>query len=381
MFSSEAFDIEVSSKELASCLSAVTAVIEKRNVEQTLSCVKLFVSEDKLCVEATDGSIFIRQFLGAKIQNESLNLIVEGRILERMIRGLADEFIRILYIPESNELLLSSISFELRLIALSPNSFPTFPVITSPVSFEILSSDLFDLINCTDFSLSKDEIRYNINGIYIYGANNQIHAASTDNFRLSAFNLESKGVHNNFAMILPTKTVSFLKNLNASSPGQEVLKVTLHHNIVQFSSPKMCIVSKLIDGSFPEYTSIIPKNNDNNLIIQKSHLASAIERIAFITDDNSRAVKMSISEKEVEISAYTHSKGKAKQVIEHKFFKYKGEPLTIAFQPRYVLDILSLIKQADAKVTIALKSSSLPVLITSDQLSRCLFVIMLIKIT
>jgi DNA polymerase-3 subunit beta len=381
MTSLNVFDIEVKIKDLVSALSITTSLIERKSVNPILSCVQLKVEGNDLVIKATDGSIFVKYAIGVKIQNASMSIAVEGKLLERMLKGLNDENVRMVYLVDSNELLVSSISFELKLVVLDSQEFPKFPQLNSHISFEILGKDLFHLISNTDFSSSNEEIRYNLNGVCLHSAANKIFAASTDGFRLSTLYVENDQEHKDFKIILPSKTVNFLKYLNLPIFENHVVKAKISNNMIELSAFNILIISKLIDGAFPEYESLIPKNNTNKLVIKKSYFSNAIERVSGITDEKSKAIKISINKDNIEVSAYTQSKGEAKQSISNQFFQYYGEPLIIAFQPKYLIDVLGLIKnQEDFEIEIALKDSASPILITSEKLSNGKFVVMPIKI-
>ena len=344
--------------------------------------MKLEIESSNLVIHATDGSIFVKHAIGAKISHASSSVTVDGRLLERMIKGLNDSSVNIKLLDHSSELLVNTASFELKLVTMSSDDFPKFPRVYTDTCFEISCKDLFSLINYTEFSSSRDEIRYNLNGVCLHSnGEGKIHAASTDVFRLSTFFIEIAGNKKEFKIILPSKTVDFIKNLGAPAFEHHLLKAKTNSNIIEFSVQNTLIVSKLIDGTFPEYQGLIPQNNDNILKIKKSVFASAIERVAGISDEKSRAIKINISDKEIQISAYTQSKGQAKQTLPADFFEYTGLNLEIAFQPKYLSDILNLMKnQEDVEIEILFKDSSSPVVITSSKLQNALFVVMPIKI-
>jgi DNA polymerase-3 subunit beta len=376
------FDIEVSVKDLVSALSVLTSVMERKSVNPILSCVKLDIEDNSLLIQATDGSIFVKQLIGAKIHNTSMSIAVEGRLMERMLKGLADETISMKYLSQSNELLISSPSFELKLVILSSDEFPKFPRVYTDTSFELPYKDLYNLINYTEFSSSKDEIRYNLNGVCLHSEGaGRICAASTDVFRLSTFFVDSPDAAKEFKIILPTKTVDFIRSLNSPGFENHVIKAKTNNNIIELSILNTLVVSKLIDGAFPDYQGLIPKNNNNKLVINKAVFAGAIERVAGITDEKSKAIKISIDQENIEIFAYTQSKGEAKQSINKAFFNYDGTAISVAFQPKYLLDVMGLFKaQDDVEVEFAFKDPSSPIVITCNKLENGLFVVMPIKI-
>jgi DNA polymerase-3 subunit beta len=376
------FEIEIAVKDLVTALSVVTSCMERKSVNPILSCVKLDIIDNSLIINATDGNIFIKQTVGSKVHSASCSVAVEGKLLERMLKGLSDETVQMTYLTNSNELLVKSPSFELKLVVMPVEDFPKFPQLSSEITFEMPCKELSNLINYTEFASSKEEIRYNLNGVCIHAAGtNKIHAAATDGFRLSTFCVETEKEAPQFKIILPSKTIDFLKQLDSPIFENHTIKAKINNNIIELSVFNTVIVSKLIDGTFPEYEGLIPQNNANKLVLRGSNFANAIERVAGITDEKSKAVQISISPQKLEIAAYTQSKGEAKQFISGESFKYSNETIKIAFQPKYILDVLNLFKiQEGSEIEILLKDPSSPIVITHNKLAHGRFVVMPIKI-
>jgi DNA polymerase-3 subunit beta len=377
---SNTFDLQVPLKDLVSALSIVTSVMDKKSVNPILSCVKLSVKDGNLSLIATDGSIFVRTFVGAMVKNASIDIAVDGKLLERMIKGLGSDAIGMMHLENSNELLIRVSDFELKLVMMPIEDFPALPSINALASYQILSKDLYNLIYYTEFSASTEEVRYNLNGVCLHSSGGkELCSAATDGFRLSTFQADVHGLQREFKIILPAKTVDFLNNLSSPIFENHIIEAQIGNNIVGFVSPKLLVISKLIDGVFPEYGGLIPRNNINKLSIQKGCFANAIERVAGIADEKSKAVKISISCDSLNVFAYTQSKGNAKQSISSQFFKYNGDSIEIAFQPKYLLDVLNLAKD-DVEVELSFKDSTSPVLITIDKLEYGKFVVMPIRI-
>jgi DNA polymerase-3 subunit beta len=377
---SSVFDIHVPVKDLVSALSIVTSVMDKKSVNPTLSCVKLSAEDGVLSLVATDGSIFVRTCVGAMIKTASVSIAVDGKLLERMIKGLRLDTLEMTCLESSNELLIRVSDFELKLVMLPIEDFPFLPNINALASYQILSKDLYNLIHYTEFAASTEEVRYNLTGVCLHSSGGQeLYSAATDGFRLSTFQADVHGLQKDFKIILPAKAVDFLKNLNSPLFENHVIEAQIGNNIVGFISSKLLVISKLIDGVFPEYLGLIPKNNTNKLSIQKGCFAGAIERVSGIADEKSKAVKISISQSALNVFAYTQSKGNAKQSISDKLFQYSGDSIEIAFQPKYLLDVLNLAKD-DTQVILVFKDSTSPVLVTIDKLERGYFVIMPIRI-
>lgn len=377
--SSSKFDIKVSTKDFLSALSASNSVMDKRSVNPTLGCVRLDVEDSNLLIQATDGSIFVKQAIGAQVFGVNCSVAVEGRLLERMIKGLNSDELSLKYLSESNEILVTSFGFELKLLTLPIEDFPKFPRIYTDTTFEIPYKNLYELLSYTEFASSQEEIRYNLNGVCLHSEGDKICAAATDVFRLATFFIDSSSEQKEFKIILPTKTIDLIRKIYSPNIEGHLVKAKISNNIIELSVLNTLMVSKLIDGVFPQYSGLIPKNNQNKLVINKALLASAIDRVSGINDERSRAVTINISQQEMEVSAYTQAKGEAKQSLPTENFNYQGDAIRIAFQPRYLLDVLNLFKE-DVEVELALKDPAAPITICCEKLPNAKFVIMPIKI-
>ena len=373
------FEVEVRLTELLVALSFVTSIIEKRNVKPILSCVCFKTQGNQLNIHSTDGTLFATNSVKAKIINQGV-IAVEGLILLRILNKLKDEFINLAYLPKSQELKVYTPTFELKLVTLDVKEFPEYPKLNTESIFDIQNKDLCSLIDHTSFSCSKEEIRYNINGIYLHSseANDKVCAVSTDGNRLSTAEIELK-TSNQFKFILPFKTIEFLKKLSNGKFEKFATSVRVSHNLIEFISQNLQIVSKLVDANFPEYKNLIPNANPYELKVKHNLLLESVERIAEITDERFRSIKMRVQKNTLEISSYLQSKGGAKEVLSE--IEYNGEEILIGLNPRYLLEILKLLKSSDeAEISIKLKNSSSSLLITINNLPCCRFVVMPIQL-
>ncbi|HJK87555.1 MAG TPA: DNA polymerase III subunit beta, partial [Candidatus Megaira endosymbiont of Hartmannula sinica] len=280
--------------------------------------------------------------------------------------------------------------------------------------FNIPANNLARLIQMTSFSMSNDETRYNLNGIHLNFISNarnnntvNLTAAATDAHRLSVAvyisneedidHTSQEEVNNNSTgVIIPRKTINeLIKLLKDSKYNTAEINIFISENKIKFDIGNVVLISKVIDGDYPDYNSFIPKNNENILVINKSIFKSAIERAFAVTEEKFRAVTMSISPERNIINI--NASGVAKGVVHEDIYltdnnsqtqnskslnkaicSYVGTEVKIGFNPRYVTDVLHEIKSET--ISLHLKDSFSPILIKDENNIGDSFVIMPVKV-
>ncbi len=387
------FEIEACTKDLSRALGLLNSVVEKKNIIPILSNVKLIATDTLLTITATDMDLSISEQISIQAAKVG-ELTVAARTLSDIIRHIADDTIKLKYIPETEQLMVLGKNCQFNLSILPAHEFPTLEQSDSIAQFSLSSEIMAKLIDHTKFSISNEETRYNLNGIYFHiiteGEIKYFAAASTDGHRLSLSYTEAPENINNVGIILPKKAALELQKIlkDSSSSGQEVY-IDLSNNKAKFICNRITLISKLIDGNFPEYNAFIPKNNINKLLIDTKQLSSAINRVATITVEKFRAVKMDIAKEGVEFSAFGEARGSAREYLkaekdgsnqegESSSLIYIGEELSIGFNPKYITEVLDAIKGKE--VSIELKDPFSPALIKDAADPLSLFVIMPIKV-
>ena len=266
-----ALDIVVHTKDLIHILGLSTSVVEKRNVIPILSNLKLEVEGNKLIVTATDMDLSLQQNLTVQAKNHG-SLTVPAQTFSEIIRKIPDPEISLRFITETEQLEISSKNCEFTLATLPVKDFPAMEDIGSSHHIHLESKMLAELLEHTKFAMSTEETRYNLNGIYLHiksSTPNMLSAAATDGHRLSSASVNLGKDLATFGVILPRKTVQeLLKILKDPTLAEKPLDLQLGQNRVKFICENVTLISKLIDGSFPEYQSFIPENNPHKLTIK-----------------------------------------------------------------------------------------------------------------
>ena len=223
------------------------------------------------------------------------------------------------------------------------------------------------MVRKTIFSISSDETRYTLNGTLLEAEGNTVKLVSTDGHRLSYIKNENpKIVEKKINVIIPQKTTSELLKL-VEDDNEDVL-FSIYENHAVFKKKNFVLVSRVIDGQFPNYEVVLPKNNDKRVILNKDVLIHALKRVSLLSDEKSKMVKFNIEKDNIELLSDTAGIGEAKEKVD---VKYKGEGLSIGLNARYILDIMSAVDSNE--IILDIKDSVSPTLFMqmNDENYKC----------
>lgn len=374
--------LTVKTKDILNSLGMLLKIVEKSNVKAILNNVKLSVTGNSLSLVATNLEILMSKTITVNAKEEG-EITVNARLLSNIIKKVVDEEITLSFLEKTEQLLIKGKNFKFEVATTAAKKFPDFDqnITNIQKEFDILAQDLLKILEANSFSMAIDEIRYNLNGVYLHSNDDsQIAIAATDCHRLSLaktdVNIEKFGV------ILSKKTSEEVTKL-AKSALDEIIHITLNNHLIKFSIDNLYLISKLVDGIFPDYNNFIPQNNKNKLTMKAKLLSEVVDRISTITpDDKLKAVKISINSKKIEISSYSNiNKDLANEVImlSDNNAKYKGKDLMVGLNPDYLLDILRCISNDDIEIAFA-DDNIAPILLTCPKNDYCRFVIMPIRV-
>jgi DNA polymerase-3 subunit beta len=376
--------IIVETKELSYVLSFASSVVEKRNVLAELSHVKLTANDNQLEILATDMDILLSQKIGAQVLTPG-SITVSHQLLADIVKKIPDKEIKLTLVDSGQQLEVKGKNCCFNLLTLPADKFPTLEEISGANILQIPCRDLVQLIEYTQFSMSLDETRYNLNGIYLHAKNEELIAAATDGHRLSVASVKFHNKYKeDFGVILPKKTVHELQKVIKDPKNIDFnIEIQLSLNKVKFSCNNITMISKLIDGTFPDYQDLIPADHPHKMVVNTKLLADAVDRVATITVDKFRAIKFSFKENELEIIATGEAKGAAIEKLPYTnekddFCNFSGEEIVIGFNPKYLTDVLSAVKEP--QVELLLNNAFSPTLIKLPESSNCNFVVMPVKV-
>ncbi len=362
---------------LLKSLSHVQSVVERRNTIPILANVLIRATGGEVSFTATDMEIEINETLPAQVSKAG-SLTAPAHTLYDIVRKLPDGAQVELTAASANQLTLSSGRSNFKLGCLPIEDFPKMPEGDLARSFTLSSSDLRALIDRSRFAMSTEETRYYLNGIYLHAATSKnlavLRAVATDGHRLARVEMPApEGAGGIPGIILPRKTVNEIRKLIDES-GERV-EIALSESRVRFTFGGVIVASKLIDGTFPDYNRVIPSGNDKILEVDTRAFAAAVDRVATISSEKSKGVKISLTPGHVVLSANSPEAGSATEELEAR---YDGALLDVGFNARYLLDILQQIEGNGTRFTLG--DTAAPAIIQDVSDSSALYVIMPMRV-
>lgn len=343
--------MRIARTELARLLAHCLKAVESRNTMPILSSVRLVAGDGELTVSATDLDILITASAPAE---GDIAICVEARVLGDIVKKVSGDDITL--DADDGRVVVKSGRSRFTLPYLPVDDFPTIPTGDMPEPFDV---DLAALFAPVKFAISTEETRYYLNGVFLQPTA----ATATDGHRLSTVKADLPEFQ---AGILPHKLVELL-------PAGQV-SFSMSGAKVRIEKDGAVIVSKLIDGQFPDYQRVIPSGNDKLVAVDRDSLMRAVDRVAVISDDRARAVKLSIAPGQVELAV--RGDAEANDVVETD---YSGEPVDIGFNAKYLRDVLG--SMPVGPVTLALNDGGAPALFTSSAQDGLRIVLMPMRVS
>jgi len=338
---------------LLKSLGHVQSVVERRNTIPILSNVKMEAAGEALSLNATDMDLAVAESVGAEVASPGVTT-VPAHTLYEIVRKL----------PEGGQVEFDATGGGDRLtlrcgrsrFTLSCLPIDDFPVMGSedlPFTFHLAARDLRSLVDRTRFAISTEETRYYLNGIYLHAVEDDgvklLRAVATDGHRLASVEVPlPDGATGMPGVIVPRKTVAEVRKLIDESTDD--VSIALSESKIQFTINQAVLTSKLIDGTFPDYERVIPAGNNNQLDVDCKLFAEAVDRESAISSERSKAVKLSLANGVLVLSASSPEHGNAAEELE---VHYEGDELEIGFNSRYLLDITQQIEGESARFSLA----------------------------
>lgn len=361
--------------DLLKALGHLQAVVEKRNTIPILSNVKLDASNGILELTATDMEIALAERVPADVQQEGA-ITVPVHMLYDIVRKLPDGTQIHIRKSETEEgrLAIHAGHSHFLLPYLSALEFPVIQQGDMDYYFTLTASELTALGNKTRFAVSTDETRYYLNGIYLHPLEQTLVAVSTDGHRLAKMAVTlPEGAEQIPGMIIPRKTVGELIKL---IEGLETpVEVSISKTKIAFVCGNAVLISKLVEGTYPEYQNVIPESSDHIMEIEVAQLIGAVDRIATMSSEKTRAIRLTLENNRLELAAANEKSGSAEEVIE---VSYTGAKMDCGFNARYVLDVLATIESKTVQFMFSDKGDATIVLDPANH--GALYVIMPMRI-
>jgi DNA polymerase-3 subunit beta len=338
---------------LLRALGHVQSVVERRNTIPILSNVLLSADGDGLAFSATDLDMEIADSVAANVESPG-QITAPAHTLYEIVRKLPEGAdVSLSFTGDDPRLTVQAGRYRVNLPVLPAGDFPVMSSdgLSGPVSVD--TQDLARLIDKTRFAISTEETRYYLTGIYLHtvveAGRTLLRAVATDGHRLALAEMPAPdGAAGAAGVIVPRKTIQEARRLLDDSGENITLELSAQK--IRFEFGRASLTSKVIDGSFPDYTRVIPRDNHRVMTVDNALFAAAVDRVATISSEKSRSVKLSVEPGRVVLTVRNMETGQAVEELE---VDYDGEPFEIGFNARYLMDVTAQIGGETAEFRFA----------------------------
>ena len=354
-------------------LQQVAGVVERRQTLPILSNVLLSVEGSKLSMTGTDLEVEMVGHLQASVDLDG-EITVPARKFVDICRELPDQAEIDITLKE-DRLEIRSGRFRSNLSTLPASDFPAVDTTEVESQVELHSSALKQLLDLTGFAMAQQDVRYFLNGMLIEKNSNSLRCVATDGHRLAMnhFELDQTATGPESQVIVPRKGVLELQRLLSDSEEDVVLALGASH--LRLSVGAYQLTTKLVDGRFPDYERVIPRNGDKQILANKQDLRRALNRTAILSNEKFRGIRVNFSDGLVTLTTNNPEQEDAEETVP---IEYTGAALEIGFNVGYLLDVLNVIRGETVKITVFDGNSS--ALIEDPSVDSALYVIMPMKL-
>ncbi len=347
-------ELKIGAQELAKALGRSQGIVEKKSTMPILSHVLLEARKGtELHVSATDLDLSVSSEHKCEVLKDGA-VAVSAKHLYEIVRALPEQTVT-LKRASNNYLEVRSGPSEFRIVGLPAEDFPALPKFEKVPFVAVDPSEILEMIERTQFAVSTDETRYNLNGVFFEPAAGAVRMVATDGHRLS---LSERKLDGEFGLkrgvILPKKGLQELRKLlsEAAESGEEKpeAKLGFVENNAIFRRPGVVLAMRLIEGMFPDYRQVIPKGGEKVVAVGRQRLLDTLRRVSLLSSDKAHAVKLDLAKGALKVLSQNPDLGEAKEEVP---VEYEGEPLKIGFNARYLLDVLQVMKSDDVALELA----------------------------
>ncbi len=365
-------DLYIDRDELARGLARVQGIIERRSTHPLLAHVLLHARDAGLRMTATDAEVAYIGDLAANVTTAG-QLAVDAANFFQIVRALPEPTVH-LSVKANRRLEIRSGRAEFKLPGFAAEDFPALPTFDDKGSAKIAEGTLRRLVECTNFAVATDDVRYGLNGAHIEAADNddgpRIRMVATDGHRLSA----AEGSYEGELVItprtlIPRKALAVIRKLLESD--DELVELSFGDGAIRLTRPNQIFWFRLLEGEFPDYGAVVPSDNKHQAVLRRDDLAATLKRVGILVAERARAVRFSFKETELEIEVHNVDRGEVRDTVP---MELTGDELEVGFNARYLQEILGVMK--GEHVVLELAHPLAPCLVKDPDDSDCFFVVM-----
>ena len=358
-------------------LSHLQGIVDKKNSLPILSNILIEAKNNNLVLSSTDMDISIIETIECDVLEDG-STTINSQILYDIVRKIDDNS-QIEIISNNGKLLtLRANGSRFSLACLPKEDFPIIDQFNSGSKIKFSSKILFKLIDKTKFAISNEETRYFLNGLYFNITSetnkNIVTLVGTDGHRLAKFSHNiDMDINEISGVIIPKKTIYELSKL--LSEINDDVEILISSNKIIFILGNIVFISKLIDGSFPDYKRVIPKDNFNILQINRETLLSAVDRVSTIANEKSPVIKFKLLKNVLNLNTINNESSTASEDLN---INYDGDEIEIGFNSKYIMDIVNNLE--DEEITINLKDNTSPIIALEKSNNNLVYVLMPMRV-
>ncbi len=370
--------ISIERAALLKAVSQAQSVVERRNTIPILANVLIEAEGSDVMFRATDLDIEVVDKAPAQVERAGATT-VSATTLHEIVRKLPDgALVTLTSDAAAGRLTVEAGRSNFSLATLPKEDFPVMASSEYASNFSIQASKLRRLFDKSKFAISTEETRYYLNGVYMHVSNGEdgkvLRCVATDGHRLARIDTDlPAGAEDMPGVIVPRKTVGELRKL--LDDDEMKIAVSVSETKVRFATPEITLTSKVIDGTFPDYTRVIPQGNTRKLEVDASDFARAVDRVATVSSERSRAVKLQLDEDRLILSVNAPDSGAAEEELA---VSYNDERLEIGFNAKYLLEIASQVDRENA--VFMFNSSGDPTLMREGNDMSAVYVVMPMRV-
>jgi DNA polymerase-3 subunit beta len=329
----------ISREDFLQPLQLVAGAVERRHTLPILGNVLIRVEQEALWMTGTDLEVELITNVQLTGNSSEGQITVPAKKLLDIVRGLPDDC-TILFSIEDNKAQIKSGRAKYSLSTLSADDYPNLEEWDCDSEFEITQENLKQLIESVQFSMAQQDVRYYLNGMSLETSENIIRSVATDGHRLAMSVVDyTDAVLPAKQVIIPRKGVMEISRLIDDSDTK--VKVRLGANHISMLSNNFVFTSKLVDGRFPDYNRVVPKETNKGLIVYRDIIKGALSRAMILTNEKFKGVRLSLASGELKITADNPEQEHAEEVID---VDYEGDDLEIGFNVAYLIDVLNAVE-------------------------------------
>lgn len=363
-------EIKAKRGDLLATLYWTQNIVERRNTIPILANVLIAAQKKVIQITATDLEVGVRGDVEGEVIKEG-TVTINAKKLYEIIREVPNEQVQLKRL-ENEWVEIRSGKSVFKIVGIDAREFPQFPKFDSKELSSTPCSTIRGMIERTIFSVSTDETRYSLNGVFVeQGDGGRVRMVATDGHRLAFDERELGSLGLSKGVILPRKGLTELKKV-LESGDDGVVAIGFRDNMALVTKNNVELFMRLIDGDFPDYTKVIPQGNPNVAKIEHDELLQALRRVSILSSERYKGIKMEFSTGKISLSANNPDLGEA---IEEIDAEYKGKPISIGFNARYLLDVLGVLN-GNGEIDIELKDELSPSIVRKVGDEGYLYVLM-----